>query len=694
MLVQVVSRPVPGGERRAVPSRVPRGFVPATLFALGVLAGAAAPGQDTDCVGCHANAAKLREALGDPGRAVDRLLVDPGRLSRSVHASKSCEECHLDFGPHPHAEGRTTAGCADCHEKAAEVHAGSIHGRTVEGKAGLPVACSACHGVHDVMKPSDRESTLHPLNVHVTCTACHANGRPDAPKGDPVRFRKYASDIHAHGLIVAGLTVSATCVACHGGHDVKGRGDPASPVARQRVDATCGRCHVVPLEEYRTSVHHLRSNGTDHEGATCTDCHRSHGIMPSQPSFLADSVEACSRCHDERGTSFQLTYHGKVTSLGYDGRVATCSTCHENHAILPASDPASSIHPGRIVATCGRCHDDAHEGFAEYLVHADPKDPERNPGLHGVWLAMLGLIVTVIPIGGLHVVLWLVRSAAAREWRLKHHVHAEPVRWIRRMRPFYVGTNAVATAAILLLSGTGLPLYFSAEPWARALMGFFGGAPAAAFVHRFAAVLLMGTFGVFVVHILWRWLVRREPGLFRGPWSMVPRAKDLRDLAGNFRWFLGRGPKPPAGRYIYWEKFDFWAVFWGMAIMGFTGLMLWFPESFTRVVPAWLVNAAGVIHGMEALLAVAFHFAVQACQVHLRPDKFPLDTGFWTGIVPERELEEERPEEYELLRREGRLESLVRPPASRGARLAAAVFGGSTVVLGLLLLAMAVAALV
>ena len=53
------------------------------------------------------------------------------------------------------------------------------------------------------------------------------------------------------------------------------------------------------------------------------------------------------------------------------------------------------------------------------------------------------------------------------------------------------------------------------------------------------------------------------------------------------KWFLGRGPRPQYGRYTYWEKFDYFAVFWGMVVIGSTGLLLWFPEFFTRVLPGW-----------------------------------------------------------------------------------------------------------
>jgi predicted CXXCH cytochrome family protein len=649
-------------------------------FAVCFLASGFAEAQQPSCLECHGSLEALRKAAPDSKKPLEQFLVDQAKLQRSVHKAKACDECHMDYGAFPHAKERTNAGCVDCHDDVLKTYSQSVH-----GSPGTPVNCAACHGVHDVLKPSDRDSTLHPLNVHVTCTQCHADGAGDAPKGSAARFKKYASDVHAHGIIVSGLTVSATCVACHGGHSIHAKNDPESPVARHRVDQLCGKCHVVPFEEYRRSVHHLKSEGSAHEGATCTDCHRPHGISSAEDAFLKDSVAACSQCHDERGTSFRLTYHGKVTSLGFDRRVATCNACHGNHAILPGSDPASSIHASRIVRTCGECHENSNEAFAAYPVHADPRKPGGHPGLNVIWVGMLCLIGGVMTVGGLHVLLWLWRSLRSREWRLRH-AH-EGGRWVRRMRKLHVGINVVATGSILVLAGTGLPLHFSEAAWARRLMAFLGGTHSAALLHRTAAVVLMLTFALFVGDVLVRW-IKRERGLFRGPFSMVPRKKDLQDFAGNVKWFLGRAPKPAFGRWIYWEKFDFWAVFWGMGIMGLTGAMLWFPETFARFVPAWLLNAAGVIHGLEALLAVAFHFAVQSFQTNLRPDKFPLDVGYYTGTVPLAELEAERPEEYRLLVEQGKLDSLLTPPPSRGVRLAAVGFGASTMILGLLLLVM------
>ena len=99
---------------------------------------------------------------------------------------------------------------------------------------------------------------------------------------------------------------------------------------------------------------------------------------------------------------------------------------------------------------------------------------------------------------------------------------------------------------------------------------------------------------------------------------MVPQPQDAIDLYHHFKWFVGLGPRPQFDRWTYWEKFDYWAVFWGMAIIGGSGLMLWFPVFFAFL-PGWMFNIAMIVHGEEALLAVGFIFTIHFFNAHLRP---------------------------------------------------------------------------
>jgi cytochrome b subunit of formate dehydrogenase len=172
--------------------------------------------------------------------------------------------------------------------------------------------------------------------------------------------------------------------------------------------------------------------------------------------------------------------------------------------------------------------------------------------------------------------------------------------------------------------------------------------------------------------------------LFWGPDSLVPQPQDAIDLWNNIKWFVGRGPKPMFDRWTYWEKFDYWAVFWGMAIIGGSGLLLWFPLFFSKFLPGWMFNIATLVHGEEALLAVGFIFTFHFFNGHLRPEKFPMDTVIFTGRISEHELKEERPVEYARLVQSGELRDKVAPPPTRESLVFGWFVGGTALALGVI----------
>jgi hypothetical protein len=106
---------------------------------------------------------------------------------------------------------------------------------------------------------------------------------------------------------------------------------------------------------------------------------------------------------------------------------------------------------------------------------------------------------------------------------------------------------------------------------------------------------------------------------------MTPQPRDVAELLAHLRWFLRLGPQPRFDHFTYWEKFDYWAVFWGMGVIGGSGLVLWFPEFFSRLLPGSWFNIALLVHGEEGLLAVGFIFTIHFFNSHFRPDKFPMD---------------------------------------------------------------------
>ena len=269
--------------------------------------------------------------------------------------------------------------------------------------------------------------------------------------------------------------------------------------------------------------------------------------------------------------------------------------------------------------------------------------------------------------------------------------------FVWRFNRFHRGTHAVLMLSFFLLVITGLPLRFSCAFWSEPLIALLGGVESAGLLHRIGAVVTFGYFGVHVAYLAVM-LIRAEDRmrLLWGPDSMVPQPRDVRDVTQQVRWFLGRGPRPRFGRFSYMEKFDYFAVFWGVAIIGGSGLLLWFPEFFAGFLPGWAFNVATVIHADEALLASGFIFTIHFFNVHLRPEKFPLDAVMFTGRATVDYMEEEHPEvvETHIARLRGEPVSHVprpdhpAPPPGRRSSLVAAALGFLALGLGMSLVGM------
>jgi cytochrome b subunit of formate dehydrogenase len=403
-------------------------------------------------------------------------------------------------------------------------------------------------------------------------------------------------------------------------------------------------------------------------------------------------MDQCGRCHQQITEAFFETFHGKVSKLGYL-QTAKCYDCHGAHDILPVNNPRSRLSRNNIVNTCGKCHTGSHRQFAGYLTHATHHDPKKYPFLFYTFWGMTSLLVGTLLISGAHTVAWLPRSLAYR--RQAKNGPPETGMYVRRFRPFHRNLHLMVVSSFLGLALTGMILKFSYAGWAKVLARLLGGFEGAGLIHRFCAVL---TFTYFGLHLYDVARLRRQSGkswrqFIAGPESMLFNRRDWREFAGSLRWFLGRGPRPEYGRWTYWEKFDYFAVFWGVAIIGGTGLMLWFPEIFTRVFPGWMVNVATTIHSDEALLAVSFIFVVHFFNTHFRPEKFPIDTVIFTGGMPLEEFKRDRLREYQQLVESGQLQqSLMPEPQAQSARfwrrLGFSALGVGLLMIGLILYAM------
>jgi cytochrome b subunit of formate dehydrogenase len=224
--------------------------------------------------------------------------------------------------------------------------------------------------------------------------------------------------------------------------------------------------------------------------------------------------------------------------------------------------------------------------------------------------------------------------------------------------------HACMIVSFITLALTGMSLKFSYTAWAAKLSHLMGGFETAGSIHRFAALVMFGTFVAHIVDLFK--LKKRQYGSWKalvlGEHSMIPGRQDLKEFIGTMKWFLHLGERPQYGRWTYWEKFDYFAVFWGIFIIGSTGLTLWFPVFFTRFIPGSFINITTIIHSDEALLATGFIFTVHFFNTHLRPEKFPMDTTIFTGRMQLAELMRDKPREYRELVARGELQQHLAEP--------------------------------
>jgi len=656
----------------------------ASLLLFGVKLVAAEKFSNADCLDCHTDPTNSRKV---EGKSVPMAVFPTNTFLKSVHGKLDCIDCHQGIKDLVHESKLPKPQCASCHEtkpnhaNAAKEYAASIHGMSKAMGASAAATCSDCHGSHDMIPVKNAESPVFKLNLTQTCAKCHSNPglNSEYRMKYPQVASQYLDSIHGRALVRMGLIVAPSCNDCHGVHEIKRSVDRSSPVNHANIAATCGKCHVGVEKIYNASVHGQLLAKGDQRGPVCTDCHTAHSIdTPNGNHFKARSDERCGKCHQDRLAHYRDTYHGKAMALGRPNiapEVAACYDCHGHHDVLPRSDPASHLSSANIVGTCKKCHSDATPSFAQYVPHANPLDGKKYPALHRTFVFMTSMLVGVFALFGGHTGLWLFRSGylyahdskTFREAKIRTQSDDE---WFTRFVPFERFLHFLVVTSFLLLVVTGMPLKFYYTDWAKVLFNFLGGTEVARTLHHFGAVITFLYFGLHLLKLLSNvWKGRRKlldpaSGKFQwqrvtqalfGPDSMIPTLQDLRDFIAHQKWFFGKGPKPQFDRWTYWEKFDYFAVFWGVFAIGVSGLVMWFPQTFAHFLPGWMINIALIVHSDEALLAAGFIFTIHFFNTHFRLEKFPMDTVIFSGRVSKTEMLHERKRWYDRLLASGKL---------------------------------------
>ena len=628
--------------------------------------------ENADCLKCHNGSKDIKvSGSGDEMRALHP--VKKLAFGKSVHAGLQCVSCHqgIKEGNKLHTPVQSKSQtCVQCHTALWET---AQKEKQTKDKPRLGVV---------VQNIEAYKKTFHALKS----------------KDDPTR-------------------VNATCDDCHDTHtfNVPPAGSEARTAWHLTIPNTCGeKCHTDELEEYSSSVHGKKVlEEHSAKSAVCTDCHTSHGITnTSAEPFKLDIVHACGGCHKESLKSYSETFHGQVNALGY-GYTAKCYNCHGSHGILDVKNPESTVHPDNRLKTCQQCHDGkkgwkglqkATPGFVTFAPHANTHDFEKYPQM---WIAskfMLSLLAGVFAFFWLHSALWYIREYkdgcrvfynpkgyTESHLRMNELLKGEGRgKQIRRFSKLVRAAHLIFAMVTMTLILTGMLVFYADTHWSHVVVQALGGAKSAGIIHRICATAFLGIFIAQLVYVLNK-LLRSKTFRWFGPDSLIPNWNDLRDIVAMFKWFAGRGERPVFDRWTYWEKFDFWAVFWGVGIIGSSGLMLAFPHVTASILPGWMFNVLTLVHGEEAFLAAVFLFTVHFFNNHFRPDKFPPpDVVMFTGSVPVEEFKREHTEHYNRLVESGELEKyLVDPPSGR-MKTASKILGLTLISIGLTLLVLVI----
>lgn len=590
--------------------------------------------KDSDCLACHSDTTLAKEVNG---KQVS-LYVDEKKMKGSIHGGMfSCVDCHKDVKSLAHETPPAKVRCADCHADAQDAYSHSTHG--IARRTGAPAAgCQDCHGgAHEILAATDPKSPVSHENIPYTCGRCHGQRFLMESRGQTAQpFISYQESVHGRAN-EKGSGRAAVCTDCHGAHTILPANDAKSPIYKFNVPATCGKCHADVDGTFMQSIHGQALAHGNQMAPACTDCHGIHSIKshndPNSPAADKNvSRDICARCHEGvrlsqefgvpggRVSSYFDSYHG-LAAEGGSVVAANCSSCHGVHNILPSSDPKSTISHENLGATCGKCHQGVTQKFTQTKVHqGDGIHPNDIGSIAVKWVRVVYITLILLIIGAMfahNAIIWR-RKAIERRRMLNPYM----VRMTTQQR----WQHLILLTSFIILVITGFALKFP-DTWFAHVFGM--GEQWRGIIHRVAGVILMAA-GIY--HVFYLAAMREGRRLFL---DLLPKPKDGFDVVYTMLYYLGvRSDKPKFGRFSYAEKAEYWALVWGTALMGVTGVMLWAKVWVGNTLARWWVDIATAVHFYEAILATLAIIVWHFYQVFFDPDVYPMNWAWWDGKMP------------------------------------------------------------
>lgn len=683
------------------------------------------PQSSASCLECHSDR-DLTERRPDGTRY--SLFVDEAKVAASAHGAFECVDCHegIDGESTPHRKQPVPVDCLSCHDDTGPKH--KFHARLTRSPVpeGMDTSCTGCHGTHDIQQVKTIDFAMSKTRLTEGCGQCHqkardhfvesAHARPLAGTnealtcltchGDPLiaekvptslaqqklaqvrlceschvetpdvasqvlRRTKFVAsfDRSVHGAALqAGNDEAASCVDCHGAHEMNRAISSAARMNKQHQPATCAKCHEAEARDFESSVHAVALHKGNADSAVCTDCHGEHDIRahsdPTSPVHASNlAQQVCASCHaslrltqkyglsSQSFQTFSDSYHG-LAARGGAVEVVNCASCHSAHAIKSSLDPTSTVHKANLAQTCGECHPGANTRFAVGRVHVSPETADRHEGeeriLYLVATIYLWLIGIVVGGMALHNVLDFLKKIRRKLAIQKGLIEPEHVahRLYLRMTVHERLQHGALVISFVLLVVTGFMLRYPEAWWVVGIRNLSARAfEWRSLIHRIAGVVMLLA-GVW--HVGYLALSPAGRGLFR---DLLPRWRDVSDPWKVLRYNLGlAAAKPQFPRFSYIEKAEYWALVWGTLLMGVTGVILWFDNTSMGLITKLGFDISRAIHFYEAILAtlaiVVWHFYF----VIFNPDVYPMNLAWLTGRMSEEELLEEHPLELARLK--------------------------------------------
>jgi cytochrome b subunit of formate dehydrogenase len=618
--------------------------------------------RKVDCTSCHSDFAGVHRFHPQLAAAI----------AKHEEPDVACVDCH---GNHAIASPKDSASrfyglravnsCGECHSDVKDQFLASAHGEAIRNGIGSAPNCLTCHRTELVASSAVPDSLDHiKIRQEKLCLSCHLDN-PDVSKltGPSSKFiASYEISVHGAALL-RGNGKAANCVDCHGSHQMQKGLDSRASVNKIHIPETCAKCHEAIAKDYRESVHGVALAKGNLDAPSCTNCHGEHTILkhndPKSPVASANlSQQVCAPCHSsimlsnkydfnsDRFKTYTDSYHGLAVKGG-SVEAANCASCHGAHNIKPSSDPTSTINKANLAATCGKCHPGANQRFTVGSVHVNIATTDE-PILY--YTATGYIILIVLTIGGMlfHNLADFLRKSKrklmARRGMIAHHQHGHGL--YVRMTLGERLQHAALLISFISLVVTGFMLRFPEAWWVQGIRELSTSVFIfRSIIHRIAAVAMIAA---SLYHIWYCAATVRGRELIT---DLMPVKKDLTDAIGVMKYNLGfSAVKPMFGRFSYIEKSEYWALVWGTMVMGATGFIMWFDNTFIGLFSKLGYDIARTVHYYEAWLAtlaiIVWHFYF----VIFNPDIYPINLAFWKGTITEEEMADEHPLELEKLR--------------------------------------------